>query len=297
MQCPRCPYEAVDHVLSTPCPQCGYEWHDTYSYVKWLADPEERIRSVLDIGCGLKGVIAQHYWENVRSDCVEGFACDRHVVKELPSLWTPLVVDAELLADRLGTNGVDFTTHCGMLEHIEYDKALRIMHVVELVTAKKIFCTMSTVMREVDYKVKLDGNPHHYYRSFWDIDTLEALGYTVDFERMKNGKTFSVELTCWMDARRARNDWSHRRDAAVAALCSRRCYIEGCPYEPFGWSPFIGERGACFCLYHGIGDATGSEDPDSVLMGWLESDKLGEFQVPPWRKDGFRGVHPDLLKE
>lgn len=166
MQCPKCSYEPRGRFLSTPCPECNHVWFDTSEYVQMLAGQLPTKPSVvLDVGCGQKGVIAQHYWQD--SGITKGYACDRHTIKSLPPIWEPLLMDAEGLLERLGPKSIDFSTHCGLLEHIDYKKALRILHVFEQITKDCIFFTMSAILREVDYKVKMDGNPFHYYKSWW----------------------------------------------------------------------------------------------------------------------------------
>ena len=100
MRCPSCKYEPRDRLLHQPCPECGHVWWDTENYVFELSKGLD-VKTVLDIGCGKKGIIGQHHWENVVG-IERGYACDIHVVKDLPSLWTPLVMDAVGLVDRLG---------------------------------------------------------------------------------------------------------------------------------------------------------------------------------------------------
>lgn len=238
MKCPKCGYEPRERLLHIPCPECGYVWWDTESYVTELAS-EMGVKSVLDIGCGNKGIIAQHYWENV-AGIERGYACDIHVIKDLPSLWTPLKVDAETLLDHLKPGEVDFITHCGMLEHVDYCKALRILRVLELLKPKRIFFTCSTVLREVDYKVKRDGNPYHYYKSFWDADIFSALGYTCDVKRMQSGETFRVEIPCWLDLDAITAPWDKRLNRVIDAFDERAehgCYECGQP--TVGWDPAL----------------------------------------------------------
>ena len=65
MQCPKCSFEPRGNLLSQPCPECNHVWFDSGEFVQMLADDlPERPKVVLDIGCGQKGVIGQHYWEN-----------------------------------------------------------------------------------------------------------------------------------------------------------------------------------------------------------------------------------------
>lgn len=234
----------------------------------------ERIASVLDIGCGRKGVIAQNFWESVHG-IEQGYACDRHVIKELPEVWTPLLMDAEELLEKLGPKSVDFVTHCGLLEHLEYDKALRILRVIEQVARLGVFFTCSAIYREVDYKVKHDGNPYHYYRSFWDAKTMEALGYTIDRERMDLKLTFQEEVTGWYFPDEL-SDHEARFKAAQKSITERRCAEDGCNLEPMMWD--CHQLDDCWCATHSLEHTSSRE----IVNRWLKA-KGKDFSRPPWR--------------
>lgn len=276
MKCPKCNHEPRERLLHIPCPSCGYIWVDTESYVSMLTEGLS-VDSALDIGCGNKGVIAQHQWEQVHN-IKKGYACDIHVLKELPPVWEPLLMDAELLVERLGVDGVDFTTHCGMLEHVEYRKALRILQVVELVTKKRVFATCSTILREVDYKVKRDGNPFHYYKSFWDAEVFEALGYHVDVERMVNGHTFRVEIPFWFDPQEVRKvPFEDRLPGVWRAFAHRQrvgCY--SCGATPVGWDPCL-PAAHWFCDKH-VDPVIASQERQHFQTPEVMGDK---FPYPP----------------
>lgn len=287
MRCPSCGYEPRDRLLHKPCPNkdCGFVWVDSESYVTLLCDPIPEIESVLDIGCGLKGMIGQHYWENVRR-VPRGYACDRHVLKELPgpscpTQWAGLLCDAEELVDRLGPRSIDVVTHCGMLEHVEYTKAFRVLHVIERLARKLVFFTCSAVLREVDYKVRRDGNPYHYYRSFWDGDIFEALGYTVDRKRMISGETFLEEVTCWYDPTKL-DAWTPRVRTAARLLSARRCCVGNCICEPAWWDPRVP---GCFCFAHAEARfASASHKGKPLTQWWEDPRKLEMFPYPPGRE-------------
>jgi hypothetical protein len=286
MRCPRkdCGYEPRDRLLHKPCPKCGHIWVDTESYCNILFDPIPDIKTVLDIGCGMKGIIGQYYWEHVRH-IQRGYAVDIHVLKEMPALWVPLLMDAERLVDRLGPKSIDAVTHCGMLEHVDYAKAFRILYVVEQLAKKLVFFTCSAVCREVDYKVKRDGNPFHYYKSFWDGDVFEALGYTVDRERMCNGQTFLEEVTCWFDPS-ALGPWKPREARAIQLITDRRCLVEGCDREPICWNArSLDNKGASWCFKHAEEEASKRSHAGAPIKRWYDDpEKLKMFPIPPWRE-------------
>jgi len=301
MRCPECSHEpGPDSLLASPCPKCQYIWVDTQTYVKRIADEISDIATVLDIGCGNKGVIAQAYWEHERK-ISQGYACDIHVIKPLPEMWMPLKTDASDLRSRLGRRSVDFITHCGFLEHVEYKKAFSILRDIEMIANKCVFFTCSTLLREVNYKCKLDGNPHHAYRSFWDAKTFELLGYHTDRERMKGcggqsckEATFSEEVPAWYYPDELSEPWSMRRQRAVDHLCTRRCLHvhedpeDGLPQapcfnEPVIWSPYA-DGHACIEHFGGMVDSAhdGKKPP---LERWRAREDFEEtFPNPPWRK-------------
>lgn len=255
---------------------------DTYQYVCMLADPLE-VESALDIGCGDKGVIAQHYWENVRH-IKRGYACDRFVLKPLPAIWTPLLNDAADLPS-LVPDGVDVVTHCGMLEHVPYEHAFKVLHAVEQVARKLCFFTCSTELRQVDYKVKRDGNPYHYYRAWWDAKTFELLGYFVDRQRMAAGQTFRLEATGWFYPHDLAEPWETREARAKEHIASRRCCVPGCNAEPFAWD--VREGNNCYCIVHYIeNDPVRGKGHD--IVWWLDQPNAAELLidcVPQWRKE------------
>lgn len=296
MRCPKCGFEPRDRLLHTPCPNpdCNFIWVDSESYVTLLCNPISDIRSVLDVGCGLKGMIAQHYWENVRR-VPDGYACDRHVLKELPisppcpTKWHPLLMDAEYLLDKLGRRSIDVVTHLGMLEHVDYSKAFRILRVIEQVAKKLVFFTCSAVCRDVTYKSDIDGNPFHMYRSFWDGDIFEALGYTVDRKRMISGETFLEEVTCWYDPE-SLGPWKPRATRAMNLLLDRTCMRTGpggepCPCEPVWWDPRLHEgRGGCLCFTHAEERHAAESHGGAPLKRWWDDpEKLKLFPFPPGR--------------
>lgn len=285
MKCPACGREPVAKLLESPC-VCGHKWIDTAEYVGALSTDIGHVDTVLDIGCGDKGIIAQHYWESTRV-IQRGFACDRFVIKPLPKLWTPILDDAEFLPRLLplqGVQQVDVTTHCGLLEHLPYEKAFCVLRAVELVSRKLVFFTCSTELRQVDYKVQRDGNPYHYYRSFWDAKTFELLGYTVDRKHMAEHRTFNREVVGWFHpSAPCGAPWRVREARAKAWIAARRCCVPGCNAEPLMWC--VCEGDACYCLVHHA-EKFGAEEHD--VKWWLDCKDIEKQLapcIPPWRAE------------
>lgn len=269
MNCPKCGHEPRHRLLSSPCPnpECKYVWWDTEDFVRMLAKGLE-VDAVCDIGCGQKGVIAQAYWAERRIK--RGYACDRHTLKLLPPPWSLMLCDAEELHER-GVR-VDFLTHCGLLEHIDAWKALRILRVIEKITTKRVFFTCSALLREVDYKSKRDGNPFHLYKSWWSAEVFEALGYTVDRERMKKRLTFVEEVTGWFDPPTLPQT-EDRWHAAVDVLCRRECQL--CDGVPVFWDA-TQDGDMYYCLDHAIERLKERGNDEAPLVRWRQHPKLQE---------------------
>lgn len=292
MKCPNCGFEPRDRLLHSPCPNpaCGFVWWDTESYVMVLAEGLRKcgieIHSVLDIGCGKKGVIAQAYWD---TQFLAGkYACDRHGLKELSAgEWTPLIMDAEdLMFNEPTSTHIDFVTHCGMLEHCDYSKALRVLRAIETCTRLRCFFTCSAVLREVDYKVKQDGNPFHYYLSWWDAKTFELLGYYVDRAKMCARLTFHEEVVAWFDSSALTEPWEIREARVSAHLAARRCCITGCNAEPLAWDA-VQDGDNYYCLVHWIEHRgrTGELRVRGDMLSWLECKDIEErVSRPPGRQ-------------
>jgi hypothetical protein len=152
------------------------------------------------------------------------------------------------------------------------------------------------VLREVDFKAKQDGNPHHTYCSFWDAAVFEALGYHVDRMRMMgcggpkhNEATFSEEVAGWYYPHEIENlaPWEERRETAIELLCHRQCAEIGCRNEPIVWDP---KTDAHYCINHykgnvPIGPHGPKGDKKGPLGRWRDRDDFDEtFPWPPWRE-------------
>jgi len=179
-------------------PSWNSTFRDMEDYVAELTKDME-VDSVLDVGTGNKGVVGQHYYENVKH-IRAGYACDIWTIKSLPPVWTPLRMDALDLLDRLGEGSVDVVQAFGFLEHLEKSDGLRFLEIAESIARKLVIVSAATYVHgpTQDYKAKMDGNPYHIYRSTWHWREFENLGYSSNFEDMRNGTSFSGEAIAWL---------------------------------------------------------------------------------------------------
>lgn len=186
-------------------PTFGYKFYDMEDYVKAVgiqAGLNGSIDSILDCGTGLKGVVAQDYYENVLK-IKNGYCCDVWVLKELPSLWKPLKINALNLLDKtkggIGEKSVDMTQAFGFLEHLEKNDGYRFLFNAEKIARKAIIVSAAAYVHgdSVTEKAERDGNPYHAYRSVWHWDDFSRLGYKTNKEHMRQGLSFSEEAIAW----------------------------------------------------------------------------------------------------
>jgi len=60
-----------------------------------------------------------------------------------------------------------------------------------------VFISCATVQRDVMWKVRKDGNPHHKYLSCYSFDDFEELGYGTNREDFHNWLSFTEEMMAW----------------------------------------------------------------------------------------------------
>jgi len=156
------------------------------------------VESVIDVGTGLKGVVAMNYYDEVKH-VRRGYAVDIWKIKSLPPNWTPLNMDALKLLDCFRPKSISVVQAFGFLEHLKKEDGYRFLGVAEQLAEKLVIVSAATYVHGPtrDYKVIRDGNPHHYYHSTWHWREFEALGYETNMEDMKRGVTFSDEAIAW----------------------------------------------------------------------------------------------------
>jgi hypothetical protein len=171
---------------------------DMEHYIRELT-ANMHVESVLDVGTGLKGVVAQAYWENEKH-ISKGYACDIWAIKPLPPVWVPLKMNALNLLDVLNPKSVDVVQACGFLEHLKKDDGYTFIRIAETLAKKLVFFTAAVYCHGPtrDYKVKVDENPHHYYWSAWDWADFQDLGYETNwYDAHEKKVTFEGEAVAW----------------------------------------------------------------------------------------------------
>jgi len=177
------------------------KWESTFKDMEhYIIDLTKNleIKTVLDVGTGNKGVVAQHYWENTKK-IEKGYACDIWTIKPLPPVWTPLKMNALNLLEVLKPKSIDHVQACGFLEHLTKKEGYRFIEIAETLARKTVFLTAATYNHGLtpDYKVKIDGNPYHAYKSNWHWSDFQELGYETNIDDMREGVTFSEEAIAW----------------------------------------------------------------------------------------------------
>ncbi len=178
-------------------------WRDMEDYLI-METKDMVINCVVDVGTGMKGAIAQHYYEDIQK-ISRGYVVDVWKIKEMPLIWKPLKIDALTLRDHFEPNSVDVVQAFGFMEHLLKDDGYRFIEIAETIVKKFVIYSAATCIHNIlgkcgddpDYKVKLDGNPYHRYNSVWQWDEFEALGYTSNWEDAKANNSFQNEAIAW----------------------------------------------------------------------------------------------------
>lgn len=183
---------------------------DMEDYVKQLTANME-VESVLDVGTGNKGVVAQHYWEKVKK-IKRGYACDIWIIKPLPPVWKPLKMSVFNIP--LKPKSVDVVQAFGFLEHLEKLEGYRFLKMAESLARKLVIVSAAhwlligkkKALRKTvigspdlvfDLNYKASKNPYHMYKSTWNWLELEELGFETNFEDAFSGLSFASEVIAW----------------------------------------------------------------------------------------------------
>ena len=187
------PYHTI--AFKRKIPEWRSKFKDMADYVVELCGDME-VESVVDVGTGVKGVVAQGFWEK---RIPRGYAVDIWTIKPLPPPWQPILDNALRLEKFLDLKSVDIVQNFGFLEHLTKEDGYRFLQIAERVARKLVILSAATYVHGAcpDYKVKMDGNPYHYYHSTWHWKDFEELGYETNFEDMRRGITFSDEAIAW----------------------------------------------------------------------------------------------------
>ena len=184
---------------------------DMADYIRLICDPL-KIESVLAVGVGNKGPVAQHYWENIKK-IKRGYLCDIWTIKPAPSIWIPFKMNALDLLTVLKPKSVDVVQACGFLEHLTLKEAIKFLFgVAEIIARKVVFLSCATYCHsppklkehrgmyglDPEYKAKLDGNPYHEYKTIWSDQQLRAWGYTTNIDDINNHRfCLEGEIEAW----------------------------------------------------------------------------------------------------
>jgi len=178
------------------CEICGCVFKDMDTYLYEVCN-KLPVRTVIDVGTGLKGVVGEHFWRN-KKHIRKGWAVDIWKIK--PSdFWIPINDDALRLEDYFEPKSVDVVQAFGFLEHLKKPDGYKFLYIAEKLARKVVIVSAATCVHGPtrDYKVKKDGNPHHYYWSTWHWKEFEELGYQTSYRDMLKNLTYSAEAIAW----------------------------------------------------------------------------------------------------
>ena len=180
------------------CVKCGKIVRDFEHYVVMLTK-DMPVESVLDVGTGMKGVVAEYYWRYYKR-IKKGYVCDIWKIKpNLSEFWVRLNMNALDLLKVLKPKSVDVVQAFGFLEHLKKDDGYRFLD-ISLKLARKLVIVSGAISIHgptPDYKVKMDGNPYHYYHSTWTHEEFHKLGWETDWEYFKRGESYMGDVIAW----------------------------------------------------------------------------------------------------
>ena len=180
------------------CVKCGAIRRDFEHYVVMLT-LDMPVESVLDVGTGNKGPVAEHYWVHYKR-IKRGYVCDIWTIKEnLNPIWVKLKMNALDLLDVLGPRSVDVVQAFGFLEHLEKEDGYRFLEIAEELARKLVIVSGAITLHgpTPDYKVKIDGNPYHLYRSLWRHEEFHRIGWQTDWEYYARGESYMGDVIAW----------------------------------------------------------------------------------------------------
>jgi len=186
----------TDVTFKKVCILCGQIFKDMDTYI-FEACKDINVKSVIDVGTGLKGVVAENFWRQVKH-IEKGWAVDIWKIK--PSdFWKPINDDALKLESYFSPKSVDVIQAFGFLEHLKKDEGYRFIEIAEKIARELVIISAATEVHGPtrDYKVKIDGNIYHYYWSTWHWQEFEKLGYQTNYVDMTKGLTFMTEVVAW----------------------------------------------------------------------------------------------------
>lgn len=185
-------------------PQWNSRFLDMEDYVKACCK-DMSVESVIDFGTGMKGAVAEQYWEKEQKIRV-GYAVDIFKIKYAAPqerIWIPVKRDAFEVLQDMEQKSIDVIQAFGFLEHLEEAEAEKFLVLAETRARKLLIVSAATFLHECDgdfsgtRKAIREGNPHHAYRSLWHWKRFQELGFRTNFLDMRQGISFSDEAIAW----------------------------------------------------------------------------------------------------
>jgi len=180
------------------CVKCGVIRRDFEHYIIMLTK-DMPVESVLDVGTGNKGPVAEYYWVYYKR-IKRGYVCDIWTIKEnLNPIWIKLKMNALDLLNVLKPKSIDVVQSFGFLEHLKKEEGYRWLEIALKLARKLVIVSGALYVHGPtrDYKVKVDGNPYHYYHSTWSHEEFHKLGWETDWEYYIKGESYMGDVIAW----------------------------------------------------------------------------------------------------
>jgi len=142
----------------------------------WEVCKDMEIESFIDVGTGLTGVVGLHYWQ--KKGIKRKYALDIFKIRDLPSGWEPIIMDARRMAESFPPKSIDIVQACDFIEHLTKEDGLKWLQDCEAIARKAIL--IFTPIGFVDNKPGENlypDNPHQKHLSGWTYEEFEKLGF------------------------------------------------------------------------------------------------------------------------
>jgi len=94
---------------------------------------------------------------------------------------------------------VDVVQAFGFLEHLDKQDGYRFLEIAKELARRLVIVSGALYVHgpTPDYKVKMDGNPYHLYRSIWSHKDFENLGWKTDWEYYIKKESYQEDVIAW----------------------------------------------------------------------------------------------------
>ena len=154
----------------------------------WDVIRDMEIKSIIDVGTGVNGVVGLHYLElkNIQIK----YAIDIYSIKPLPTDWITIIMDGRDLLNRFGEKSVDIITAYDFIEHLNKEDGIKWLKDAEKIARKVIFL-FTPISKNGDIPLSPSAglrpeNIYEQHKSGWTYREFEKLGFNTGKNNSEN---------------------------------------------------------------------------------------------------------------